>query len=112
MAASRFRRWPGTPRARCWLSALRTATPGCWNSRRPGQALVPAEPCALPAVDTHEQFRGWNDMPAEDRQHEFRREMLLASMLIAAGLAASALALTALTARDSRQIAPSLPPGH
>jgi len=34
-------------------------------------------------------------MPAEDRQREFRREMLLASMLIAAGLAVSALALTA-----------------
>jgi len=49
-------------------------------------------------------------MPADDRQREYRREMLLASLLIAAGLAASALALTALTARDPLHIAQATPP--
>src|SRR4029079_6553792 len=49
-------------------------------------------------------------MPAEDRQREYRREMLLASMLIAAGLAVSTLALTALTVRDSQQMAQATAP--
>ena len=49
-------------------------------------------------------------MPADDRQREYRREMLLASTLIAAGLAVSVLALTALSARDPLQIAQATPP--
>jgi hypothetical protein len=49
-------------------------------------------------------------MPADDRQREYRREMLLASALIAAGLAISVLALTALNARDPQQIAQATPP--
>ena len=49
-------------------------------------------------------------MPADDRQREYRREMLLASMLIAAGLAISALALTALTHSEPPQIAQATPP--
>jgi outer membrane biosynthesis protein TonB len=49
-------------------------------------------------------------MPADDRQREYRREMLLASTLIAAGLAISVLALTALNARDPQQIAQATPP--
>ena len=31
----RFRRWPGTPRARCWRSPPRMAMPDCW-SFKPG----------------------------------------------------------------------------
>src|SRR3954464_11309622 len=49
-------------------------------------------------------------MPAEDRQREYRREMLLASALIAAGLAISALALTVLNTRDPLQIAQATQP--
>ena len=49
-------------------------------------------------------------MPADDRQREYRRDMLLASALIAAGLAISALALTALNARDPLQIAQATRP--
>jgi hypothetical protein len=56
------------------------------------------------------KFVGLNDMPADDRQREYRREMLLASVLIAAGLAVSALALNLLTAHDSQQIAQATPP--
>ena len=41
----------------------------------------------MPAVDLTNNFVGLTAMPAEDRQREYRREMLLASMLIAAGLA-------------------------
>ncbi len=48
-------------------------------------------------VDPANNFVGLNDMPAEDRQREYRREMLLASVLIAAGLAISAAAMTVLT---------------
>ena len=61
-------------------------------------------------VDIANNFVGLNNMSAEDRQREYRREMLLASMLIAAGLAISALALTALRARDPLQIAQATPP--
>ena len=43
-------------------------------------------------------------MRANDRQREYRREMLFASALIAAGLAVSVLALSALNARDPLQI--------
>ena len=32
-AARRFRRWPGTRRARCWPLPRRMATPGCWRFR-------------------------------------------------------------------------------
>ncbi|MEH2525391.1 MULTISPECIES: hypothetical protein [unclassified Bradyrhizobium] len=49
-------------------------------------------------------------MPADDRQREYRREMLLASALVAAGLAISVLALTAISERDPRQIAQATPP--
>jgi hypothetical protein len=49
-------------------------------------------------------------MPADDRQREYRRDMLLASALIVAGLAISTLALTALSSRDSQQIAQATPP--
>ena len=49
-------------------------------------------------------------MPADDRQREYRREMLLASVLIAAGLAVSVLALTALNARDPLHIAQATQP--
>jgi hypothetical protein len=49
-------------------------------------------------------------MPADDRQREYRREMLVASLLIAAGMAVSALALTLLTARDPLHIAQATPP--
>jgi hypothetical protein len=41
-----------------------------------------------------------NDMPADDRQREYRREMLLASMLIAAGLAAQRSRMTASRTRS------------
>ena len=49
-------------------------------------------------------------MPADDRQREYRREMLVASLLIVAGMAVSALALTLLTARDPLHIAQATPP--
>ena len=49
-------------------------------------------------------------MRANDRQREYRREMLFASALIAAGLAVSVLALSALNARDPLQIAQATPP--
>ena len=49
-------------------------------------------------------------MPADDRQREYRREMLLASALIAAGQAISALALTVLNTRDPLQIAQATQP--
>jgi hypothetical protein len=64
----------------------------------------------VPAVDPANNFVGLTAMPAEHRQREYRREMLLAAMLIAAGLAASALALTALSARDPMQIAQATHP--
>jgi hypothetical protein len=64
----------------------------------------------LPAVDLTNNFAGLNDMPADDRQREYRRDMLLASALIVAGLAISALALTAISSRDSQQIAQATPP--
>ena len=49
-------------------------------------------------------------MPANDRQREYRREMLVASTLIAAGLAISALAITVLNATQPLQIAQATPP--
>ena len=49
-------------------------------------------------------------MSAEDRQREYRREMLLASMLIAAGLGISALALTVLSTSEPLQIAQATQP--
>src|SRR6202048_3328560 len=35
MAVRRFRRWAGTPKARCWHSPPRMATPGCWRCNSP-----------------------------------------------------------------------------
>ena len=64
----------------------------------------------MPAVDLTNNFVGLNDMLADDRQREYRRDMLLACALIAAGLVISALALTALTARDPQQIAQATQP--
>ena len=32
-AGPRYRHWPGTPRAPCWHSPPRMATPGCWRFR-------------------------------------------------------------------------------
>jgi hypothetical protein len=49
-------------------------------------------------------------MPADDRQREYRRDMLLASTLIVAGLAISALSLTVPSARDPLQIAQATQP--
>ncbi len=61
------------------------------------RAVRVREPGFVMIVDAANNFVGLNDMPADDRQREYRREMLLASMLIAAGLAISALALTVLS---------------
>jgi hypothetical protein len=49
-------------------------------------------------------------MPADDRQREYRRDMLAASALIAVGLVISVLSLTEIIARDSQQIAQATPP--
>lgn len=48
------------------------------------------------AANDCERFLGVDDMPAENRQREYRREMLVASTLIAAGLAISATAIAVL----------------
>jgi hypothetical protein len=64
----------------------------------------------LPTVDPTNNFVGLNDMLADDRQHEYRRDMLLASALIAVGLAISVLSLTEIRARDSLQIAQATQP--
>jgi hypothetical protein len=55
-------------------------------------------------------FVGLNVMPAEDRQREYRREVLLASTLIAAGLAISAVAITMLSTSEPMQIAQATQP--
>jgi hypothetical protein len=49
-------------------------------------------------------------MPAEDRQREYRREMLVASTLIAAGLAISATAIAVLNTTQPMQMAQATPP--
>jgi len=49
-------------------------------------------------------------MPADDRQREYRREMLVASTLIAAGLAISAMAIAVLNTTQPMQIAQATPP--
>lgn len=49
-------------------------------------------------------------MPADDRQREYRRDMLVASMLIAAGLVMSAVSLTEIGAGDPERIAQATPP--
>jgi hypothetical protein len=51
-----------------------------------------------------------NDMPADDRQREYRRDMLAASALIAVGLVISVLSLTEIVAGDSVHIAQATPP--
>ncbi|KRQ92598.1 hypothetical protein [Bradyrhizobium valentinum] len=49
-------------------------------------------------------------MPADDRQREYRRDMLLASTLIAVGLAISAISLSEIMAGDPQHIAQATPP--
>jgi hypothetical protein len=50
-----------------------------------------------------------NDMPADDRQREYRRDMLAASALIAVGLVISMLSLTEIVAGDSVHVAQATP---
>jgi hypothetical protein len=50
-----------------------------------------------------------NVMPAEDRQREYRREMLLASTLIVAGLAISAVSIAVLNTSEPLRIAQATP---
>ena len=64
----------------------------------------------MPAVDLTNNFVGLTVMPAENRQREYRREMLLASMLIAAGLAISAFAMTVLSTNTPLQMAQATHP--
>ena len=49
-------------------------------------------------------------MPADDRQREYRWDMLIAAMLIAVGLAITALSLGQIMADDPQRIAQATPP--
>ena len=49
-------------------------------------------------------------MPADERQREYRKDMMAASALIALGLIVSGLALTEIASGDSVQIAQATPP--
>src|SRR6202165_2379886 len=59
-AQRRSQHWPGTPKARCWRSPRRMATPGCWSFS--GEAKLSGEEggrLAIPAIYLLFPKLGW-----------------------------------------------------